>query len=77
MSESRFDRRIDQAVAALQPWVARTGNAAREDVRAAFVGLLTDLRRAVAGDGPNDRPAGSLEHFDSACESFGVPFIEP
>jgi hypothetical protein len=72
---SRFDVRIDQVVDALTPWVH--GKVAREEVQAAFVGLLTDLRRAVADDGPAHRPTGSLEHFDAACVRLGVPFIEP
>jgi hypothetical protein len=72
---SRFDTRIDQVVDSLKPWVQ--DKAAHEHVRAGLVGLLTDLRRAVAGDGPAHRPVGSLEHFDAACESLGVPFIEP
>ena len=39
--------------------------------------LLTDLRRAIAKDGPHQRPPGALEAFDEACEALGVPFIEP
>lgn len=39
--------------------------------------FLTDLRRAIAKDGPHERPAGALEAFDEACNLLGVPFLEP
>jgi hypothetical protein len=66
---SRFEGWVDLAVDALKPWEAKVS---RDDIRAAFKGLLTDLRRAVAGDGPGHRPAGALEHFD-ACDDLGIP----
>lgn len=69
-----FEGWIDLAVDALKPWEAKI---AHEDVCAAFKGLLTDLRRAVAGDGPGHRPEGALEHFDASCNKLGVPFLEP
>lgn len=39
--------------------------------------FLTDLRRAIAKDGPHQRPPGALEAFDEACDLLGVPFIKP
>lgn len=39
--------------------------------------FLTDLRRAIAKDGPHERPPGALEAFDEACDRLGVLFIEP
>ncbi len=39
--------------------------------------FLRDLRRAIAKDGPHERPPGALEAFDEACDLLGVPFIEP
>ena len=39
--------------------------------------FLTDLRRAIAKDGPHERTPGALEAFDEACDLLGVPFIEP
>lgn len=41
------------------------------------LGILTELRRNIAGDGPHCRPPGALERFDEACKILGVPFIEP
>jgi hypothetical protein len=41
------------------------------------VRLLTDLRRAIAKDGPHQRPPGALKAFDEACDELGIPFIEP
>lgn len=42
-----------------------------------LVRFLTDLRRAIAGDGPHDRPPQALEHFDKCCDDLGVPFLNP
>ena len=39
--------------------------------------FLVQLRRAIAKDGPHQRPPGALEAFDEACNQLGVPFIEP
>lgn len=39
--------------------------------------FLTDLRRAIAKDGPHERTPGALESFDEACNLLGVPFLEP
>ena len=39
--------------------------------------FLRDLRRTIAKDGPHERPPGALEAFDAACETLGVPFIDP
>lgn len=39
--------------------------------------FLTDLRRAIAKDGPHERTPGSLEAFDAACDALGVPFLKP
>ena len=39
--------------------------------------FLTDLRRAIAKDGPHERPSGALEAFDEACDLLGVPFLKP
>lgn len=41
------------------------------------VRLLRDLRRAIAKDGPHERPPGALEAFDEACDELGIPFIDP
>jgi hypothetical protein len=46
-------------------------------VRNTTIGLLTELRRTIAGDGPHCRPSGALEAFDKACKDLGVPFLEP
>jgi len=69
----RFDKRVEQLLTVRRQFP----HEAREEVRSALVGLLTDLRRQLAGDSPNDRPPGALEHFDAACDSLGVPFIKP
>lgn len=39
--------------------------------------VLRYIRRAIAKDGPHERPEGALEAFDKACEDLGVPFISP
>jgi hypothetical protein len=39
--------------------------------------FLVALRRAIAKDGPDERPPGALEAFDAACEALGTPFIRP
>jgi hypothetical protein len=48
-----------------------------EQISRSFYGLLRKLRRTIAKDGPHQRPAGSLEAFDEACDKLGIPFIEP
>lgn len=51
--------------------------AAYPDSARCLTRFLTNLRRAIAKDGPHERPPGALEAFDEACDRLGVPFIEP
>lgn len=41
------------------------------------LGILTELRRSIAGDGPHCRLPGALESFDEACKILGIPFLKP
>jgi hypothetical protein len=72
MATNRFEERVAWAVENLTPHTYPD-----EIVRRCLQGLLIDLRRGIAGDGPSDRPPGALEHFDKICDQLGVPFLKP